>query len=113
MQPGDKYPPSKGWLRVTFDGVAGIVREMLNAPILVIIALVRAAVSITRHVDGVEKQQAIQAKEIELSELRAQNDLKKCSMDMGYGDEYDNWREKVGAERGQAAGGAVGAAFGR
>ena len=93
----------------------------LNSPILIMVTLVGAAVTITHTVDGIEKdldkkqavlaketekqlavqaketekQLAVQAKETEICELRAQNDLRRCLMDMGYGSEYASWREKM------------------
>ena len=94
---GDNEDPQKkedsGWT-VTWKGVTGIVRELVDSPIFIIVTLVSAAATITHHVDGIAKEQAVQAKEIQIWELRAQNDLGKCLMDMGYGSEYASWREK-------------------
>ena len=47
-----------------------------------------------------EIKQALQAKDIELCELRGQNDLRKCLIDMGHGAEYVSWREKVQSNQG-------------
>ena len=118
---------------------AGIVRELVNSPILIMVTLVGAAVTITHTVDGIEKdldkkqavlaketekqlavqaketekqlavqakeaekQLAVQAKETEICELRAQNDLRRCLMDMGYGSEHASWREKMLEKKGMS-----------
>ena len=92
---GDNEGPQKnedsGWT-VTWKGVTGIVRELVDSPIFIIVTLVSAAATITHHVDGIATEQAIKAKDCE---LRAQNDLRKCLMDIAYGSEYASWREKV------------------
>ena len=101
---------------------SAIVREIVNSPILVFTGLVSAAVALTHHVDEgfsqqalhakemeskqalhakeLESKQALQAKDIELCELRGQNDLRKCLIDMGHGAEYVSWREKVQSNQG-------------
>ena len=83
---------------------SAIVREIVNSPILVLTGLVSLAVALTHHVDeGFSQQaikQALQAKDIELCELRGQNDLRKCLIDMGHGAEYVSWREKVQSNQG-------------
>ena len=108
---------------------SAIVREIVNSPTLVLTGLVSAAVALTHHVDEgfsqqalrakemeskqaerfsqqalhakeLESKQALQAKDIELCELRGQNDLRKCLIDMGHGAEYVSWREKVQSNQG-------------